>query len=314
MRAAPRRDDAVLMIQIEHLTKRYSGQTILDDVSFSCEPGSVTGFLGPNGAGKSTALRILTGLSLPTSGRATVAGRRYADSPNPGTTVGLLLDAAAQHPGRTGREVLTMAAVHMGLPRRRVDELLAAVSLSPAESRRRIRSYSLGMRQRLGIAHALLGDPSVLVLDEPANGLDPAGIRWMRALLREYADRGGTVLLSSHLLAEVEVVADRFVLIGGGATVAQGSRAELLSADHTYVRGRPDDRLIEALERAGLAWSRHGDGLLVDASPDAITAIAVQGSVRLQEVREGSGLEELFLQVTADSQRDELDDNHGDAA
>src|SRR5919206_3806583 len=196
------------MITIDKLTKQYGKTLAVDDVSFTASSGRVTGFLGPNGAGKSTTLRIMVGLTRPTSGSATISGRLFADLPNPGREVGVLLDASAQHAGRTGREILTLAQQFMGLPRARVEEMLEIVSLTTTEASRRVGEYSLGMRQRLGIATALIGDPEVLILDEPANGLDPAGIRWMRDLLRGYADRGGTVLLSSHLLHEIEVIAD----------------------------------------------------------------------------------------------------------
>ena len=218
------------MIEVSNLTKTYGGFTAVDDVSFVCRPGRVTGFLGPNGAGKTTTMRMLAGLTPATRGTATIGGHRFADLPNPGRHVGLLLDASAQHGGRTGREVLALSALTMGLPGSRVEEMLDLVSLTPQESRRRVRHYSLGMRQRLGIANALLGDPSVLVLDEPANGLDPAGIRWMRRLLRGYAERGGTVLLSSHLLHEVEQIADELILIGNGRVVARGDQESLLAA------------------------------------------------------------------------------------
>jgi ABC-2 type transport system ATP-binding protein len=179
------------MITVEEVTRTYGDFTAVDDVSFTAEPGRVTGFLGPNGAGKSTTMRIIVGLTSPTHGTAQVLGRRFADLPNPGLEVGVLLDASAQHTGRTGREVLTIAQRTMSLPRGRVEEVLDLVGLSADEAGRRLGDYSLGMRQRLGLAHALLGDPEVLILDEPANGLDPAGIRWMRDLLRGYADRGG---------------------------------------------------------------------------------------------------------------------------
>ena len=218
------------MIVVDSVTRTYGGFTALDDVSLVAAPGRVTGFLGPNGAGKSTTLRILVGLSTATSGTATVAGHRYADLPDPGRVVGVLLDASAQHVGRTGRETLTIAQRLMGLPRGRVEELLALVGLTPQEASRRVRDYSLGMRQRLGLATALMGDPAVLVLDEPANGLDPGGIRWMRGLLRDFADRGGTVLLSSHLIHEIEVVADDLVVLAGGRVVASGTKADLLRA------------------------------------------------------------------------------------
>ena len=219
------------MIKVEGLTKKYGTFTAVDDVSFVCQPGRVTGFLGPNGAGKTTTMRVMVGLTPPSHGQVTIGGHLYHDLPNPGRHVGVLLDAGAQHAGRTGREILTIGAQTMGLPDSRVDEMLELVSLSKTEAKRRLRNYSLGMKQRLGIAHALLGDPSVLILDEPANGLDPAGIRWMRGLLKGYADRGGTVLLSSHLLNEVELIADEMILIGHGKIVAQGDKKSLLSMD-----------------------------------------------------------------------------------
>jgi ABC-2 type transport system ATP-binding protein len=218
------------MITITHLTKRFGRVTAVDDVSFTVPTGSVTGFLGPNGAGKSTTLRCLVGLAHADSGTATLLGRRYADLANPGASVGVLLDASAQHVGRTGREILTLGARTIGVPDARVAEALDLVQLTTAEARRRVGTYSLGMRQRLGLAHALLGSPEVLILDEPANGLDPQGIVWMRALLRRFADAGGTVLLSSHLLHEVQQIADDLVMIGNGRVVAQGSVADLLSA------------------------------------------------------------------------------------
>ena len=224
------------MITVESLTKAYGGFKAVDDVSFVCQPGRVTGFLGPNGAGKTTTMRVMVGLTPATHGRVTIGGHLYRDIPNPGRHVGVLLDASAQHAGRTGREILTIGAKTMGLPESRVEEMLHLVALSDTESKRRLRNYSLGMKQRLGIAHALLGDPSVLILDEPANGLDPAGIRWMRGLLKGYADRGGTVLLSSHLLNEVELIADEMILIGQGKIVAQGDKQTLLAMDPTSAR------------------------------------------------------------------------------
>jgi ABC-2 type transport system ATP-binding protein len=216
-------------IEVAGLRKVYGRQPVVDNVSFTVRPGSVTGFLGPNGAGKSTVLRILVGLSSPSSGRATVLGGAYAALPNPGLRVGVLLDASAQHNGRSGREALALSALVMGLPARRADEMLDRAGLSRAEGRRRTGTYSLGMRQRLGIAHALLGDPELLILDEPANGLDPAGIHWMRTLLRDFAGHGGAVLLSSHLLREIEVVADHIVVVGSGRVLADGTREELLA-------------------------------------------------------------------------------------
>ncbi|MEO3871051.1 ATP-binding cassette domain-containing protein [Nonomuraea sp. B12E4] len=215
------------MIQFNHVSKAYKDVKALDDVSFTVEAGSVTGFLGPNGAGKSTALRVLVGLSRPTSGTATVFGRPYQRLDCPAGQVGTLLDASAQHPGRTGREVLTLAAMTLGLPRSRVDEMLDLVGLTRREGGRVVGGYSLGMRQRLGLGQALLGRPRALILDEPANGLDPQGIQWMRGLLRDVADAGCAVLLSSHLLHEVEQVADQIVMIGHGRVLAQGTPAEL---------------------------------------------------------------------------------------
>ncbi|MGW0590132.1 ABC transporter ATP-binding protein [Streptosporangium sp. NPDC002607] len=215
------------MIEFSHVSKVYRGVKALDDVSFAVGAGSITGFLGPNGAGKSTAVRILVGLSRATSGSATVLGRPYTELDCPGSQVGTLLDAGAQHPGRTGREILTLGAMTLGLPRSRVDEVLDLVGLTGRESRRTAGGYSLGMRQRLGIGHALLGRPRVLILDEPANGLDPQGIQWMRGLLRGLSGSGCSVLLSSHLLHEVEQVADHIVMIGRGRVLAQGTVGEL---------------------------------------------------------------------------------------
>ena len=238
------------MITLDSVTRRYGDFTAVDHVSFTAQPGRVTGFLGPNGAGKSTTMRIIVGLTHATAGSATVSGRRYVDLPNPGLEVGVLLDASAQHAGRTGREILTIAQRFMGLPKTRVDEMLDLVGLTPEESSRRVRDYSLGMRQRLGLATALIGDPSVLILDEPANGLDPAGIRWMRGLLRDFADRGGTVLLSSHLLHEIEVIADDLVVIGNGRIVAQGAKSDLLASAGSVVRTTEPHVLAAALADA----------------------------------------------------------------
>ncbi len=294
------------MIRVAGVSKHYGAVLAVDDVSFVCRPGQVTGFLGPNGAGKSTTMRIMVGLTPASRGDVTIGGHRYVDLPNPARHVGVLLDASAQHAGRTGREVLTLGARAMGLPDARVDDMLERVSLSRSEARRRVRTYSLGMRQRLGIAHALLGDPSILILDEPANGLDPAGIHWMRGLLREYAGRGGTVLLSSHLLHEVEQIADDLVLIGRGRIVAQGTKEQLLQTRGTYVRAVEQDRLAEALAVAGLPVAPSGSGLRSEAEPVEVGAVAARDGITLVELRaaEGAGLEELFLELTADSQRD----------
>jgi ABC-2 type transport system ATP-binding protein len=294
------------VITIESLTRAYGSFTAVDDVSFSAQPGRVTGFLGPNGAGKSTTMRIIVGLTQATSGVVRVLGRSYVDLPNPGLEVGVLLDASAQHAGRTGREILTIAQRFMGLPRRRVEEMLDLVSLTPQEASRRVRDYSLGMRQRLGIATALIGDPEVLILDEPANGLDPAGIRWMRELLRDYADRGGTVLLSSHLLHEIEVIADDLVVIGNGRIVAQGAKHDLLASAGSIVRATDRDLIARALVDSSVTSSPVGeDGLLAHADAEQVGKIAFAAGVPVIELRpaDGAGLEEMFLELTAETQR-----------
>jgi ABC-2 type transport system ATP-binding protein len=296
------------MIKVEGLTRKYGSFTAVDDVSFTCQPGRVTGFLGPNGAGKTTTMRVMVGLTPPTKGEVTIGGLRYHDIPNPGRHVGVLLDASAQHGGRTGREVLTLGAMTMGLPESRVDEMLDLVSLTPSEAKRRLRHYSLGMKQRLGIAHALLGDPQVLILDEPANGLDPAGIRWMRGLLKSYADRGGTVLLSSHLLHEVEQIADEMILIGRGKIVAQGDRATLLAGAgpaQTLVTSLDNETLATALKEAGHVVEAAGRGLRVHAPAVDVGRAALSAQVVLTDLRDGgAGLEDLFLELTAETQRE----------
>ncbi|HJQ06773.1 MAG TPA: ATP-binding cassette domain-containing protein [Nocardioides sp.] len=299
------------MITVDHLTKTYGAFTAVDDVSFQCQPGRVTGFLGPNGAGKSTTMRVMVGLTPPTHGRVTIGGVAYADIPNPGRHVGVLLDASAQHGGRTGREILGLAAMTMGLPSTRVGQMLELVGLTPSEAKRRLRNYSLGMKQRLGIAHALLGDPQVLILDEPANGLDPAGIRWMRGLLKEYADRGGTVLLSSHLLNEVELIADEMILIGHGRIVAQGDKQTLLShrsgGATSLVTSVDNHALGTALAAAGLFVQPRGAGLQVSATTEQVGRIALSAQVVLTDLRDGGAtLEDLFLELTSPTQRDAI--------
>ena len=291
------------MITVHDLTKRYGHTTAVDSVSFECRPGTITGFLGPNGAGKSTTLRMLTGLTPPTSGTATVGGVRYRDLPNPGRVVGVMLDAAAAHAGRTGRETLRVAGQLLGTSGTAADAMLERVGLAGAE-KRRVGQYSLGMRQRLGIAVALLGDPEVLVLDEPANGLDPEGIRWMRGLLQDFAARGGTVLLSSHLLSEVQATVDRLVVIGQGRVVAEGDLHELLAGSGTRVRGLDPVALAAALEGAGLTATAGPDGALtVDGTPEQVGRAAAAARQVLLELRaaDGAGLEELFFSLTAGS-------------
>src|SRR5215212_8114014 len=273
------------MIEVNGLTKKYGARTVVDDVSFGLEPGTVTGFLGANGAGKTTTMRMITGLVPATAGSALVDGRPYADLPNPGAVVGTLLDASAVHPGRSGRTHLRLLAATIGVPSSRVDEVLEMVGLADA-GRRRIGGYSLGMRQRLGIAGALLADPPVLVLDEPANGLDPEGIRWMRELLRGHAARGGTVLLSSHLLGEVEHTVDRLVVIGGGRIVADGPIGELLAGDGVLVTAVDPEALAADLRRAGHPVSSDGTRLRVTGvTAHQVGAVAAAGRHVLTDLR-----------------------------
>ncbi len=296
------------MINATSLTKRYGDRAAVQDVSFTCAPGTVTGFLGPNGAGKSTTLKMLCGLAHPTSGRSTVLGRPYAEIPNPGRHVGVLIDASAAHEGRRGRETLAVSAELLGIADPRVDEMLELVDLDAGAGRKRVAQYSLGMRQRLGIANALLGDPQLLILDEPANGLDPVGMRWMRGLLRDFASRGGTVLLSSHLLHEVEAIADRFVIIAGGRIVAQGTPKELVGGPgRTRVRSADDRVLRGALRDHSIEVSLSDDGaLLAAASAEDVSDVALAAGVAVRELRAaGDGLEQLFFQLTEHSARDE---------
>ncbi|GAA4878612.1 ABC transporter ATP-binding protein [Serinicoccus chungangensis] len=294
------------MIEIENLTKRYGAFTAVDDISFTARPGRVTGFLGPNGAGKSTAMRMMCGLTPATSGSARILGRPYAALPNPTRHVGVMLDASAQHAGRTGREVLTLAAILVGAGRGQVDATLERVGLTSREAERRVGNYSLGMRQRLGLGAALVGDPRVLILDEPANGLDPGGIHWMRGLLRDYARDGGTVLLSSHLLSEVEIIADDLVLIGRGRIVAQGTKEELLSAAGVVVDATDRAALRAAVEQSGLEHTPRPDGTLAVAAQTAeVGELALRHSLVLTSLgSSGGGLEEMFLTLTSDDARE----------
>ena len=287
------------MIHVEHLTKRYGHHVAVDDVSFDCSPGTITGLLGSNGAGKSTTLRMLTGLTPPSTGSVTIDGRRYSDHPNPGRLIGVMLDASAQHPGRTGIETLRIVTRLLGLSKNAAAEMLERVGLDDAATRR-VGDYSLGMRQRLGIGAALIGEPAVLVLDEPANGMDPEGIRWMRNLLVDFARRGGTVLLSSHLLAEVQATVDRIVVISGGKIVADDSLDSLLAAQGTTVRALDRAVLDAALRRAGFE-TRLGDhdSLVVEARAEQVGRVALDAGQVLLELREGRpGLEDLFFQLT----------------
>jgi len=292
------------MITIEHLTKRYGTTLAVDDVSFTAASGRVTGFLGPNGAGKTTTLRVLLGLVLPTGGEATVAGRRYRELDGPLKTVGAVLEASNYHPARSGRNHLRVQAAAGGIPGQRVDEVLAQVELTGA-AKRRVGAYSLGMRQRLSVAAALLGEPELLVLDEPANGLDPEGIRWLRNFLRSFADGGGTVFVSSHVLAEVSQLADEVVIIHRGKLVAHQPVAELIAraAGATRVRSPRAAALLERLKSVGIEAEADGDRLAVHAPPERVGDLAAEAGIPLHELVADTGsLEEAFLELTAEPQ------------
>lgn len=293
------------MIKITGLTKRYGRIVAVDRVTFACMPGTVTGFLGPNGACKTTTLRTLTGLTRPDAGQATIVGHRFADLPNPARVAGTLLDASALHAGRTGRATLHIAATMAGMPSRRVDQVLAAVGLTGAAGLR-VGTYSLGMRQRLGLAQALIAEPSVLILDEPATGLDPDGIAWIRGLLRDFASGGGTVLLSSHLLAEVQATADHLVIINAGRIVAAGALSDLLAASGLIVRAGDQTALRRLLAQHAVPFTHApGGALRVDTSTgvsaDQIAALAVTAGLSLLELRpaEHAELEDLFFTLTS---------------
>jgi ABC-2 type transport system ATP-binding protein len=292
------------MIEVEHLTKRFRSATAVDDLSFSVPGGRITGFLGPNGAGKTTTLRVLLGLALATSGRASVAGKRYRELEAPLKTVGAVLEASNYHPARTGRNHLRVLAAAAGIANTRVDQVLAEVELSDA-ARRRVGGYSLGMRQRLSVAAALLGEPELLVLDEPANGLDPEGIRWLRNFLRSFADGGGTVFVSSHVLAEVSQLADEVVIIHRGKLVAHQPVVELIAqaAGATRVRSPRAAALLERLRAAGIDAEADGERLAVHAPPERVGDLAAEAGIPLHELVADTGsLEEAFLELTAEPQ------------
>jgi ABC-2 type transport system ATP-binding protein len=289
-------------IEAAGLTKRYASVTAVDDLSFRVREGSVTGFLGPNGAGKTTTLRMVLGLARPTAGEAHVEGRRYVELDDPARTVGANLEVAGAHPGRSGRNHLRALAAMAGIPASRADEVLRLVELDDAADRR-AGKYSLGMRQRLGLAATLLGDPRVLVLDEPANGLDPQGIRWLRDFLRAMAAEGRTVLISSHVLAEVAQTVDDVVVIHRGRLVQQGPVRTLTSAGGVLVRSPRAPALREALEREGLTAAETPDGALVVDGADAarVGEVAFAAGVPLHELSPRStSLEEAFLALTSD--------------
>jgi ABC-2 type transport system ATP-binding protein len=290
------------LIAVEGLSKRYGTTLAVDDLTFKIEPGAVTGFLGPNGAGKTTTLRILLDLVHPTAGSATIDGRRYAELERPVHQVGAVLEAANFHPGRKGRNHLRVLARQAEIPERRVDETLALVGLSDA-AEKRVKAYSLGMRQRLTIAGALLGEPRILILDEPANGLDPEGIRWLRRLLRTFADGGGTVFVSSHVLAEVAQLADRLVIIHRGRLVSHTSLDEIMRRAEGGVRVRsPESERLQGLlagEGAKVAIDSPGVLTVHDAPMERIGELAAANGVVLHELSsESATLEDVFLELT----------------
>ena len=303
------------MISVRGLTKEYGEVRAVDDLSFDVEAGKVTGFLGPNGAGKSTTMRMVMGLDRPTAGTATVNGRRYVDLPEPLREVGALLDAGAMHPGRTGRAHLRIGARTNGIPQARVEEVIDQVGLGAA-ARRRVKGYSLGMRQRLGIAAALLGDPQVLLFDEPVNGLDLDGVRWIRALLRGFADEGRTVLVSSHLMSEVELIADRVVIIGRGRLIADAGTDEVLrglDGQRVRVRTPQADDLHRALTDRAVGAHVPADRVAVervDPGELEVTGLAASdvgdlahaAGVPLHHLAEvEQSLEDAYLSLTEES-------------
>jgi ABC-2 type transport system ATP-binding protein len=291
------------VIEVEGLTKRFGSTLAVDDLSFSVSPGRITGFLGPNGAGKSTTMRAILGLVRPTAGRTAVLGVQYRELEQPVRRVGVLLETFDAHPGRSGRNHLRVLAVAGGIPKSRVDEVLGLVDLREA-GRRRVKGYSLGMRQRLGLAAALLGDPEVLVLDEPANGLDPQGIRWLRDFLRSLAAEGRTILISSHVLSEVAQTVDEVVIIHRGRLIQQAEMAEVeaMAAGSTTVRSPTADRLAALLAEGSIEASTVGDGrLAVAAPPERVGEIAAANGIVLHELSvERASLEEVFLELTGD--------------
>lgn len=294
------------VLEVDHVTKRYGKNTVVDDLSFTVPPGRVTGFLGPNGSGKSTTMKIMLDLARADRGRSTIGRSRYRDLPHPARTVGAIVESDAFHPGRSGRNHLRILAEATGIPVSRVDEMLDQVGLAGAADRR-AGAYSLGMRQRLGLAAALLGEPPVLILDEPGNGLDPQGIRTLRDLLRAHAAGGGTVFVSSHLLSEVEHLADDVIVIDEGRLVTRGSLADLRQGA-SLVRTADPNVLASVLEGAGATTKREGvDGLVVRGM--AIEEIGERAFANGFALRELSGhagsLEELFLNWTTEKHENE---------
>jgi ABC-2 type transport system ATP-binding protein len=301
LQTSPSTDRTEGRIVVDNLTKVFGTQRAVDSLSFTVEPGSVTGFLGPNGAGKTTTLRMLLGLVAPTSGIATINGVNYHSLPRPLQTVGAALEAASFHPAHTGLQHLRIYCAAAGLPAKRADEVLQLVGLSDA-AKKKTKGYSMGMRQRLGLAGTLLGDPRVLILDEPANGLDPEGIRWLRSFFRHLAGEGRTVLVSSHQLSEVQEVADRAVILNRGKLVRAGTMAELSAGTTTALVRGPDLRpLQQALAAAGLSGSTEADGSLRVRTENLaqIGQLAFANNVELHELSlERFDLEKLFFSLT----------------
>jgi ABC-2 type transport system ATP-binding protein len=289
-------------LEFESVTKSYGHEVVVDDLTFTVQPGRVTGFLGPNGAGKSTAMKILLDLAKPDHGRATIGGKRYRQMVDPARSVGVVLEPNAFHPGRSGRNHLRILADGAGIDPSPITEMLESVGLTHAADRH-VGGYSLGMRQRLGLAAALLGDPPVLVLDEPGNGLDPQGIRWLRDLLRERAAAGGTIFVSSHLLAEVEHLADEIVVLNHGQLVTTGTLAALQQAG-TSVRTETADALTQLLRATGATVRTGTEGELVvrGIGIAEIGDRACAAGIALHELTPQAGsLEELFLDWTSDN-------------
>jgi len=291
------------VVQSDSLSKRYGNVLAVDDLTFAIEAGTITGFLGPNGAGKSTTLRMLLGLAKPTGGHATVFGSPYDQLESPALRIGAVLEATDFHPGRSGQDHLRMLSRAVGLPDARVDEVLSLVELQGA-AKRRVKGYSLGMRQRLGLAAALLGNPDLLVLDEPANGLDPEGVRWLRDFLRDFASGGRTVLISSHVLAEIAQTVDQVLIINHGRLVIESTLDELTARVGAVVRVQSPkiDELANALQREGIVTTRSNDRALLaqGTTRERVGDIALASGIAVHElVSEGSSLEEVFLDLTS---------------
>jgi ABC-2 type transport system ATP-binding protein len=293
------------VIEVDHLTKRYGKTVAVDDLTFRVTPGRITGFLGPNGAGKTTTLKAILALIRPTSGATRVLGKHYRELDDPVRKVGAVLENSRYHPGRSGRNHLRVLAAQAGIPRERIEEVLELVAMKGA-AKRRVGGYSMGMRQRLGLAAALLGDPGTLLLDEPANGLDPQGIRWLRDFLRAYAGDGRTVFVSSHVLAEIAQTVDSVVIINRGKLVAHETLTEVRARAVAGIRVRSPQaaRLRDALADAGIETTDVGDGRLVARtdSSERVGEIAAANGVVLHELTaESSSLEDVFLELTGES-------------